>query len=100
MSTVNQVVLSRDTEAAEEHVPQNPANVESGRRFVDWQGRRYNAQLLRSPSSATSVPPLWAVSRGGEFIGTMESRSEETTKEFEIRCVTWLRDLYYGSTRA
>jgi len=70
----------------------------SGRHFVEWQGERYTAEPLKSLYRATSLPPVWAVSRGSEFIGTLPSRPEETTKEFEIRCLAWLRDLY-GSRR-
>jgi len=65
----------------------------SGRHLVEWQGERYTVEPLRS-QRATSLPPVWAVSRKGEFIGTLPSRSEESTKEFEVRCVAWLRDLY------
>ncbi|MGH7516889.1 MAG: hypothetical protein ACREOC_05400 [Gemmatimonadales bacterium] len=36
---------------------------------------------------------MWAVSRHGEFIGTMPSAPEETTKEFELRSIRWLADL-------
>jgi hypothetical protein len=94
MSTVHRVVLPCDTEGEGEAGAQEPRYRGSGRRFVEWQGERYNAQPLASLPRLTSLPPLWAVSRGSEFIGTMPSRSEETTKEFEIRCLAWLRDLY------
>jgi hypothetical protein len=98
MTTVNKAVLPCDTEGDREARAQEPRYIESGRSFVEWQGERYNAQPLKSLSGVTS-PPLWAVSRGGEFIGTMPSRSKETTEEFEVRCLAWLRDLY-GSRRA
>jgi hypothetical protein len=71
----------------------------SGSRFVEWQGRRYTAEPLDSPYRVTTLPPVWAVSRGGEFIGTMPCHPQETAKEFEGRCLDWLRDLY-GSRRA
>ena len=71
----------------------------SGFHFVDWQGRRYPAEPLKSRYRVTTLPPVWAVSRGDEFIGTMPCRPQETTKEFEVRCLDWLRDLY-GSRRA
>ena len=71
----------------------------SGSRFVEWQGRRYTAEPLDSPYRVTTLPPVWALSRGGEFIGTMPCRPRESTKEFQIRCLAWLRDLY-GSRRA
>ena len=63
------------------------------RHFVEWQGARFTAEPLKSPR-VTSLPPVWAVSRGGEFIGTLPCRSEEITKESEVRCTGWLRDLY------
>jgi hypothetical protein len=67
--------------------------------FVDWQGRRYTAEPLKSQYRVTTLPPVWAMSRGGEFIGTLPCHPEETTEEFEVRCLDWLRDLY-GSLRA
>ena len=70
----------------------------SGFHLVDWQGRRYTAEPLKSQYRATALPPVWALSRGGEFIGTMPCRSQESTKEFEVRCLDWLRDLH-GSRR-
>jgi hypothetical protein len=94
MSTLDNGVWPCDTEGDGGARAQEPRYRGSSRLFVEWHGERYNAQLLRSPSSATSLPPLWAVSRGREFIGTMASRSEEAAEEFEIRCLAWLRDLY------
>lgn len=35
----------------------------------------------------------WAVSHGGEFIGTMPCSPEVTTKEFEARSLCWLGEL-------
>jgi hypothetical protein len=61
--------------------------------FVEWQGERYTVEPLRSRSRVTSLSPVWAVSRKGEFIGTLAYRVEESTKEFEVRCIAWLRDL-------
>jgi len=66
----------------------------SGRHFVEWQGERYTAEPLKSLSPVTSLSPVWAVARRGEFIGTLPYRPQETTKEFEIRCIAWLCDLY------
>jgi hypothetical protein len=39
------------------------------------------------------LPPVWAVSRGREFIGTLPVVEEETTKEFEVRCSRWIEEL-------
>jgi hypothetical protein len=69
------------------------------RHYVESHGERYTLELLKSLSPVTSSPPVWAVSRRGEFIGTLPCHPEETTKEFEIRCIAWLRDLHHGSTR-
>ena len=60
---------------------------------VEWHGVRYTAEPLKTPTNVSSLPPVWAVSRGREFIGTLPMRPEETTKEFEVRCATWLEDL-------
>lgn len=65
-----------------------------GRRFVEWHGERYTAEPLKSMYRVTSLPPVWAVKRGVEFIGTLPCRSDETPEEFEVRCIAWLRDLY------
>ena len=94
MSTVEKVVLPCDTKGDGEARAQESRCRGSGRRFVEWQGERYNAQPLKSLTRVTPLPPLWAVSRGREFIGTMPSRSDETTEAFEIRCLAWLRALY------
>jgi hypothetical protein len=63
------------------------------RHFVEWNGVRYTAEPLKPHTRVSSLPPVWAISRGQEFIGTLPIRSEETTKEFEARCIDWLRDL-------
>lgn len=64
------------------------------RHFVEWHGVQYRAEPLRTLTRVSSLPPVWAVSRGHEFIGTLPLHPEETTKEFETRCIAWLRDLY------
>jgi hypothetical protein len=63
------------------------------RHVVECRGERYTIEPLESRSRVTSLPPIWAVSRRGEFIGTLSYRQDETTKEFEVRCLSWLRDL-------
>ena len=60
---------------------------------VQWHGLVYIAEPLKTRTRVSSLPPLWAVSRGGEFIGTLPRRDDETTKEFEVRCTRWLADL-------
>jgi hypothetical protein len=71
----------------------------SGSHCVEWQGRYYTAEPLKSQYRVTTLPPVWALSRGGEFIGTMPYRPRESLKEFQIRYLSWLRDLH-GSRRA
>ena len=66
----------------------------STRHCVEWHGERYTVEPLKSSSTVTSLPPVWAVLRGREFIGTLPCRPEENIKEFEVRCIAWLRDLY------
>lgn len=63
------------------------------RHFVDWRGEHYEFERLRTRTRVTSLPPLWAVTRRGEFIGTMPYRPEESTKEFEVRATGWLTEL-------
>jgi hypothetical protein len=38
-------------------------------------------------------PVTWAVSRRGEFIGTLTSPQEISTREFDLRCMQWLAEL-------
>jgi hypothetical protein len=63
------------------------------RHFVEWHGQRFTAEPLRTLTKFSSLPPLWAVSRGREFIGTLPLVEKETTKEFEVRCSRWIEDL-------
>jgi len=69
----------------------------AARHIVEWHGERYTVTPLKSNSPVQYLPPVWAVSRRGEFIGTLPYRPNETTKEFEIRCADWLRDLLGAS---
>ena len=66
----------------------------TSRHLVELDGERYTAEPLKSSHRVTSLPPAWAISRDREFIGKLTIRSDETTKEFEARCIAWLRDLY------
>jgi hypothetical protein len=63
------------------------------RHLVEWHGERYTVEPLKSVSRVTSLSPIWAVFRRGEFIGTLPYRPDETTGEFEARCLRWLREL-------
>jgi hypothetical protein len=63
------------------------------RHFVEWYGERYTVELLRSFSPVTMLSPVWAVSRRGEFVGTLPYKADETTELLENRCLRWLQDL-------
>ncbi len=64
-----------------------------GPRTVRWRDREFCFEPFRGRDSWSETSPVWAVSRHGEFIGTMPSAPEETTKEFELRSIRWLADL-------
>ena len=70
----------------------------SNRHVVEWHGQRFTAEPLNTLTKFSSLPPVWAVSRGREFIGTLPVVNEETTKEFEVRCARWIEELL-GRTR-
>jgi hypothetical protein len=63
------------------------------RHVVEWHGEYYTIEPLKTLPRVTPLSPIWAVSRRGEFIGTLPYRQDETTKEFEVRCLSWVRDL-------
>jgi hypothetical protein len=66
----------------------------STRHFVEWHGERYTVEPLTGPSPAMPLSPeVWAVSRRGEFIGTIPYGPQETKEEFEHRCARWIADL-------
>jgi len=69
------------------------------RHLVEWHGERYTAEPLKTVTRVSSLPPVWAVSRRGEFIGTLPEPPEETTKEFEVRYAKWLQELHGGASR-
>ncbi len=62
----------------------------AGARTVIWRGEPFRFERLRTGPAERN--PEWAVWRRGEFIGTMPG-VEQTTKEFDARCVRWLADL-------
>jgi hypothetical protein len=66
-------------------------------RNITWHGQAFHFERLH-PKTSSSESPLWAVSRAGEFIGTMLCSPEVTTKEFEVRGQRWLRELLGSST--
>lgn len=64
----------------------------SQRRVITWQGQSFHFARLQS-KTARDEYPLWAVSRGLEFIGTMRCEPEISTSEFETRSLLWLGEL-------
>jgi hypothetical protein len=70
-----------------------------GHHFVEWHGERYTLEPLESRSPVTSLSPTWAVSRRGEFIGTLSYRQNESWEELEAGCVGWLQDLLESPSR-
>jgi len=73
-------------------------------RSLTWRGQTFRFQYLPSSLSSTafskSDTSLWAVSRGGEFIGTMPCPPEVTTKDFDVRSFHWLAELLGNTRRA
>jgi hypothetical protein len=66
----------------------------STRHFVEWHGERYTVEPLTSRSTVTpACADTWAVSRRGEFIGTISSDPQESEDEFKTRCARWMADL-------
>jgi hypothetical protein len=65
----------------------------TSRHFVEWHGELYAIEPLRSVSRVTSLSPLWAVFRRGEFIGTLSYRPDEPLEDLTIRCHSWLQEL-------
>ena len=61
-------------------------------RVVVWRGQEFRFERLKNGGHRADRDPLWAVSRHGEFIGTMPC-AQETTKEFDVRSIRWLADL-------
>lgn len=65
-------------------------------RSITWQGQAFHFQRLQQKAE-TSDTPLWAVSRRGEFIGTMPCSPEVTTKDFDVLSLRWLGELLGSS---
>jgi hypothetical protein len=62
-------------------------------RSIAWRGQEFHFERLDTVAHSASQTAEWAVWRKGEFIGTMPSVSEETTKDFDLRCARWLGEL-------
>jgi hypothetical protein len=64
-----------------------------GPRTVRWRDHEFCFETFKGRDAWSDHGPVWAVWWHGEFIGTMPSAQEETTKEFELRSMRWLADL-------
>lgn len=62
------------------------------RRSVSYAGQPFNFERIETGESGKNRL-IWAVSRRGEFIGTLTSPQEITTKDFDLRCIRWLAEL-------
>jgi hypothetical protein len=62
-------------------------------RSIAWHGQDFHFEKLERGTRSGIQTAEWAVWRRGEFIGTMPSVNEETTKEFDLRCARWLGEL-------
>ena len=67
----------------------------SRRRSVKFAGQPFSFERVEKWGPSVSGV-VWAVSRGGEFIGTLTSPKEISTKEFDLRCTQWLAELLGG----
>jgi hypothetical protein len=66
-------------------------------RSLTWKGQSFRFQRMSLPDLDPHTP-LWAVSRQGEFIGVMPCSEEITTKDFDVRGLTWLRELFQATS--
>jgi hypothetical protein len=64
-----------------------------GMRFIRWRGEEFRFERLEGRRDLTPRSPVWAVSRGREFVGTMSYADAETVRELDVRCVRWLAAL-------
>ena len=62
-------------------------------RSLIWRGQTFRFQYLAAAPLPKNESALWAVSRAGEFIGTMPCSPEVTTKDFDVRGLHWLAEL-------
>jgi hypothetical protein len=58
-------------------------------RTIPWHGELFHFQRIHD----TAGEFVWAVSRRGEFIGTMPAVAHETTKDFDLRSLGWVSEL-------
>jgi hypothetical protein len=69
------------------------------RRSVSYAGQPFSFERVETWESGNNRL-IWAVSRRGEFIGTLTSPQEITTRDFDLRCTHWLEELLGGSHAA
>lgn len=62
------------------------------RRSVSYAGEPFRFEQVKGWESE-EPRVLWAVSRRGEFIGTMSTPREITTRDFDLRSCEWLAQL-------
>jgi hypothetical protein len=67
-------------------------------RSLTWRGQTFRFQQLGTGKVRDRAE--WAVSRRGEFIGTMACSPEVPTKEFDVRGLRWLTGLLGAPTKA
>jgi hypothetical protein len=63
-----------------------------------WRSTPFHFERLGERAGDTATAE-WAVSRVGEFIGTMPCPAEVTTREFEVCCRHWLGELFEVTAR-
>ncbi len=64
-----------------------------GPRTVRWRNHEFHFETFKGRDTGSDHSPAWAVWWHGEFIGTMPTAPDETTKELEVRSIRWLADL-------
>ena len=64
----------------------------SRRRSVKFAGQPFSFERVEKWGSSENRV-TWAVSRRGEFIGTLTSPNEISTRDFDLRCMEWLSEL-------
>jgi hypothetical protein len=64
-----------------------------GPRTVRWRSQEFHFETFQPRDTGGGHAVMWAVWWRSEFIGTMPTEAEETTKEFELRSIRWLADL-------
>ena len=63
------------------------------RRSVSYAGEPFSFEQVKE-WEAEGPWVTWAVSRRGEFVGTMSTPTEITTRDFDLRSVEWLSQLF------